>query len=386
MARHRIVLSGGGTGGHIYPALAVAEQLKDDPDVESILYVGVHGKPEEKLAGERGLQFVGLRVSGLPRELSPRLIRWPFDLASSVVEARKVLELFRPTVVLGTGGYATAPPLIAALMLGVPAAIHEPDAHPGMVNRLLAGRVQLVSVGMSAAAERLKASAGKIIVNGNPVRRSFINLLGRDAACAVLGLDPALKTLLITGGSQGAQAINEAVLQALPAILEFEPPVQVIHQVGDKNLQAIKERLDRDVLANPRYCLRAYFEDLALAYAAVDLAVCRAGAMTIAELAVTGTPAVFIPFPHAAADHQTHNARWVAAADAAVVLPQNRLSSQTLRDQVLELLGNDEQLRSMRRKMHALGKPQAAADLASQIRELSTAYQARARRQVAESG
>lgn len=373
MVRHRIVLTGGGTGGHIYPALAVAEHLADDPDVEALLYIGATGHLEEKLAGEQKLQFIGLTVSGLPRKVSAKLIGWPFEFLRAVVEAKKVLRLFRPTAVLGTGGYASAPPLAAAYLLSVPYAVHEPDAHPGLVNRFFARGASLVSVGMEAASERLHPLRGKLIVNGNPVRKSFVKLLGRDAACAVLGLDQSMKTVLVTGGSQGAQAINEALALALPSLLEVDPPIQIIHQAGDKNAKQLKERLDKGILQNPKYFLRAYFDDLSIAYAVSDLAVCRAGAMTVAELAVTGTPAFFVPYPYAAGDHQTHNARFVASKGAAVAVPQAKLSGQTLRDQILDLVSNEERLKSMRKEMHSLGKPQAASDLADQVKEISAA-------------
>ncbi len=379
MARHRIILTGGGTGGHIYPALAVAEHLQDDPEVEAILFVGAGGHLEQKLATEQKLQFKGVRVSGMPRKLSMQLLEWPFELARAILEAKSIIQQFRPTVVLGTGGYAAAPPLAAARMAGVPTAVHEPDAHPGLVNRLFSSGADLVSLGMEGASERLKPARGKLIVNGNPVRKSFVSPMARDAACAVLGLNQGLKTILVTGGSQGAQAINEALMDALPSLLEFDPHIQIIHQAGEKNVQHFRERLDKEVLNNPRYFLRAYFDDLAMAYSVCDLAICRAGAMTVAELAVTGTPALFVPYPFAAADHQTHNARFVASKGAAVMLLQNKLTGQSLRDTILELVVNEERVTTMRKAIRALGKPQAAADLANQIKELSASSLARSR-------
>ena len=237
MVSHRILLTGGGTGGHIYPALAVAEQLKEDPDIEAILYIGANGHLEEKLAVERGLKFVGLEVSGLPRKLSGALLTWPGQLTAAVFEARKTIREFRPTVVLGTGGYASAPPLIAACLMSIPYAIHEPDAHPGLVNRAFARCARLVSCGMEGAVDRLKTARGRVVVNGNPVGNSFLNLLRRDSACAVFGLNPELKTILITGGSQGAKALNDAVFHALASLLSLEPPVQIIHQIGEKNIR-----------------------------------------------------------------------------------------------------------------------------------------------------
>lgn len=383
MPVHRIVLTGGGTGGHIYPALAVAEQLKDDPDVEGLLYIGAIGHREEKLAAERGLKFIGLEVSGMPRKLSPQVITWPLQISSAVIECRRYLRNFRPTVVLGTGGYASAPPLWAAQLLGIPYAIHEPDAHPGLVNKFFGSRATLVSCGMEGAVDRLKSKRGRVIVNGNPVGKNFVNLLRRESACAVLGLNLEMKTLLITGGSQGARAINEAVLEALPMLLEADPPIQVIHQVGEKNIVEFKERLSPAIQNSKRYFLRDYFDDLSMAYAVSDLAVCRSGAMTIAELAVTGCPAIFIPYPFAAQNHQMHNARFMETKGAAVVIPQDRLTGELFTQQVLRLLSEDERLRSMQKNMLACGKPQAAADLALQLKEVSTAFQVKQSKQQA---
>lgn len=377
MVRHRVVLTGGGTGGHIYPALAVAEQLREDSEVEAILYIGARGHMEEKLAAERGLEFIGLDVSGLPRRFSPRLFAWPFQFLASIFDARRALLDFDPSVVLGTGGYASAPALVAASILGVPYAIHEPDAHPGLVNRWLSGAASLVSCGMQGAHSRLKPSRGRIVVNGNPVGNSFVAPMKRDAACAVLGLRPDLKTLLVTGGSQGAKAINDAILAALPKLLELDPPIQIIHQVGAKNLYECKERLDPMVLSNTRYFLRDYFDDLSVAYASSDLAICRAGAMTVSELSVTGTPALFIPYPFAAADHQTHNAKYMVSKGAATMIAQSQLTAELVLSEVKSILLDDERLRSMRKAMMVEGKAQASRDLASQLKELSTAFQVR---------
>ncbi|MBX9720082.1 MAG: undecaprenyldiphospho-muramoylpentapeptide beta-N-acetylglucosaminyltransferase [Candidatus Obscuribacterales bacterium] len=377
MVNHRIVLTGGGTGGHIYPALAVAEQLRDDPEIDAILYMGARGHMEEKLAAERGLEFVGLEVSGLPRRFSGKLLAWPFQFIAAVFDARRTLLDFRPSVVLGTGGYASAPALAAAALLKIPYAIHEPDAHAGLVNRWLSRGASLVSCGMQGAHSRLRPSHGRIVVNGNPVGKSFVSPMKRDAACAVLGLRSDLRTLLITGGSQGAKAINEAVITALPTLLEFDPPIQIIHQVGSKNLYECKERLDPMVLSNTRYFLRDYFDDLSVAYASSDLAICRAGAMTVSELSVTGTPAAFIPYPFAAADHQTHNAKYMAGKGAAILIPQDQLTPDLLIKELKAIMTDDERLRAMRKAMTAEGKPQASRDLASQLKELSTAFQIR---------
>jgi UDP-N-acetylglucosamine--N-acetylmuramyl-(pentapeptide) pyrophosphoryl-undecaprenol N-acetylglucosamine transferase len=192
-----------------------------------------------------------------------------------------------------------------------------------------------------------------------------------------------MPTLLITGGSLGARANNEAVIDALRALLETEPPLQIIHQVGEKNIVECKERLSPSVQNSKRYFLRDYFDDLSMAYAVSDMALCRSGAMTIAELSVTGCPAVFIPYPFAAADHQMHNARFMASKGAAIVIPQEELSGARLQQEVLGLLQNEDTLRAMRKAMLACGRPQAAADLAWQLKEVSTEFQMRLSKQQA---
>ncbi len=377
MVKHRIVLTGGGTGGHVYPALSVAEQLKEDSDVEAILYIGASGHLEERLAAERNIEFIGLSVGGMPRKFSPKMLTWPFQMLSAIYRAKNALAKFKPTVVLGTGGYASAPPLAAAQLLSVPYAIHEPDAHPGLVNRVFGNNAKLVSLGMEGAADQFHPKEGKVATNGNPVSKNFTATHEKSAACALFGLKPEFKTLLVTGGSQGAQAINETVFAALPKLLEMDPPLQVIHQVGEKNFADFKQRLAPSIVVNPRYHLRSYFDDLSTAYAVSDLTVCRAGAMTISELAVTGTPAIFIPYPFAAQDHQTFNANFIAEKGAASVIKQSELTVDTFISAVTEILLNSEKLDAMRTSMRKLGKPQAAANLAANIKQLSTDYQNR---------
>jgi len=175
MVKHRIVLTGGGTGGHVYPALSVAEQLKEDPDVEAILYIGARDHLEERLAAERNIEFIGLSVGGMPRKLSLKMLTWPFQMFAATMRAQKVLLNFKPTAVLGTGGYASAPPLAAAWLSSIPYAIHEPDAHPGLVNRVFGSKAKLVSLGMEGAAGQFRPKNGKVVSTGNPVGKNFVS-------------------------------------------------------------------------------------------------------------------------------------------------------------------------------------------------------------------
>lgn len=372
---HRLILTGGGTGGHVYPALAVADELKLDVDVKAILYIGARGHLEERLAKERGLDFVGFQVSGLPRQVSPKLFGWPLEMAQAIGQCSTLFKKFKPTAVLGTGGYASAPPLTCAATSGIPYAVHEPDAHPGMVNRFFSKRASLVSCGMEAAKGQLKSVVGDTVFNGNPVRRGFVNLLEKEKAARQLGLVSHLPTLLITGGSQGAQAINQAVVTMLPALFSEPQKIQIIHQVGEKNFIEYKEQLPHEILTSARYCYRAYFEDLSVAYALSDLAISRAGAMTISELCVTGTPSIFIPYPFAAQNHQEHNARALESKGAATVILQNDLNPGLLATTVKSLLFDREKLAGMKKAISEMGKPNAARDIADMLKQLSAKYQ-----------
>lgn len=377
MVSHRIVVTGGGTGGHIYPALAVCEQLTKEPDVEAILYIGARGHLEERIAAQRQIEFVGLASAGLPRRPSVKALAWPFKTLYAVLSAQKVLATFRPTAALGTGGYAAAPPLAAALLSSIPFAVHEPDAYPGLVNRLFSRYASVCSLGMQGATGRLKTS-GQIIFNGNPLGTSFLCPPSRADACANLQLQPDLKTLLVTGGSQGAKAVNETVREALSLLLSLQPAIQIVHQVGEKNYSEYIASLPPEIRENPRYVARPYFDNLALAYSVCDLTLCRAGAMTIAELGVIGVPAIFVPYPFAAQDHQTKNARSVETTGAATVIPQTELSADRLFAVVRDTLLDQTKLEKMQTAMKAQGKPNAAHDLAQQLIQLSTKFQSSA--------
>lgn len=368
---HRIVLTGGGTGGHIYPALSVHDELlRQNPDIE-MLYIGAKDHMEEKLCNARGIKFYGLDVSGLPRKASLSLIVWVAQMSRSMYECRKIFKDFAPSAVLGTGGYASAPALFAAKQLNIPFAVHEPDAYPGLVNKLFSRWANIVSLGMEGAKERLPAIHGQVMINGNPVGANFVNPPNREEACAKLNIRSDLKTVIVTGGSQGARALNETLIAALPQLFEHGN-VQIIHQCGEKNLEEVKSRVNSDFLVSGLYIPKAYFEDLALAYVASDLAVCRAGAMTLAELSTLGKPAVFIPYPHAAQNHQFHNAKYFESKNAARVICQDELSPEKFVSIIKELVldGNDKLL-EMQQAMAKMGKPDAAKSLALQLLDLS---------------
>ena len=376
-----MILTGGGTGGHVYPALAVAEQLKKNSDVEAIVYVGVDGHLEERLAKEAGLDFIGLQVIGMPRQFSTKLFSFPWQLSKAVWQALKIVKDFKPTVILGTGGYAAAPILSAAVLKNIPFAIHEPDSYPGLVNKIFAPHSKLISLGMEAAqtkfvgaqfvgAQFISPLSKKIVFNGNPISQRYLHLPDRTTACTTLNLDPLLPVVLVTGGSQGAQAINEAVYTMLPLLISRENATvvfQVLHQIGEKNWHHMENTLAPALRNHRLYKPRKYIDDLSIAYAASNLAICRSGAMTIAELTATGTPAIFIPYPHGAQNHQMFNAQTVAAAYAAKIIPQSQLSGAFLYEEIERLFSKNFKMSQMRQQMLSLAKPQAAEDLTQQL-------------------
>lgn len=371
---HRVILTGGGTGGHVYPALAVAEQLKKRPDVEGILYIGVKGHIEERLAKEAGLDFVGLNAIGLPRKISLRIFVFFWQFIIATYRSLSVMIKFKPTAILGTGGYAAAPALCAAVLTRLPIAIHEPDSNPGLVNKLFAPHARVISLGMEAAHATFAAinKKAQIIMNGNPLFQRYSQLPTRQQARQELGLNPGIPVVLVTGGSQGAQAINNAVYGMLSHMVAdgSGAPFQILHQTGEKNWAEMQNKLKMPIPVF--YKPRKYFDNLAQAYAACDLAVCRSGAMTISELAATGTPAIFVPYPFAAANHQTFNAKSISDTGAAKLIMQPDLNGTILYKTIQELLLSPAQLNKMRSNMFTLAKPRAASQLATQLLSLSS--------------
>jgi len=352
----RLVLSGGGTGGHVYPALAVAQALRRElPSGESldILYVGTGGQESDIV-----------RQAGFPmREVSAAPIRgrMPWEMAANggkialgVNQARGILGEFRPNVVLSTGGYASFPVALAARSRSVPLAVYLPDLSPGWAVRAIARLAQRVAV---TAIESLRRfPSGKTIVTGYPVREEFwaaTRARGRER----LGLGPEEKVLFVTGASSGARSINDAVVDELPGLLQLCEVVHLCGRADEQRLLEIRDGLPNELRS--RYHLHGYMhEEVPWAMAAADLALCRAGASTLGELPAVALPAILVPYPYAGA-HQRANARYLEKAGAAVLLDDDHLDK--LLPIVGELLHDDNRLRSMREASHRLARPNAAS-------------------------
>ncbi|MFM2428124.1 MAG: hypothetical protein RL012_8 [Bacteroidota bacterium] len=357
----KVILSGGGTGGHIYPAIAIAHALKQYDPATDILFVGASGKMEMQKVPEAGYPIVGLGIRGFQRRKVLQNFVLPFRLVASLWKARKVLRDFQPDVVVGTGGYASAPILYMAAKQKIPTLIHEQNATIGLTNQILAGSVDTVCVAY-ANMEAFFPDA-KTVLTGNPVREDVIHLRGkREAAHAYFGLAPEKKCLLVLGGSLGAKTINESILQAIDKLREAD--LQIIWATGHLYFENIKVQLtpqqQRTIKVYP------FIKAIDLAYAAADIVVSRAGALTVAELCMAQKPVVFVPSPNVTADHQTQNVLPLVEKNAALMVRDDE-AMQTLAKEVLKLLRLEGRQNILAKNMKHWAKPQATVAIVKEI-------------------
>ena len=351
----RIILTTGGTGGHIFPALAVAEQLRKLG--AELLFVGSEFGSEAKLVRQAGIAFHGLPVRGVLGR-GVRSVGAACALLGAVFQARSVITKFRPDVVAGFGAYASFAPLVAARLCGIPLTIHEQNAMPGMTNRLLSRVASRVFLSLPDTTGAFQA--GKCIVTGNPVRESIV-VLGSSEPGDCTG-----KHLLVMGGSQGARAINSVVLASLERL--SSAGISIRHQAGPGDLERVRAGYSAhgfDVSG-----VTPFIEDMAEAYAWADLVLCRAGATSVAELAVAGKAAVLIPFPYATHDHQTCNARVMENFGAAVLVPESSIGQRDVGGLLIDLLQDPVRLKTMSAQARSCAQPDAALRVAREIMNL----------------
>jgi len=362
-------VTGGGTGGHIYPAIAVAQALNADSEVEKVYYIGCPKNMEKDIAANEELEFIPVSISGMPRKPGFSIIKWLLELNKAIGDALIQLRKIKPDVILGTGGYVSGPVLIAAIILKIPFVIHDPDAHPGIVNRFMSPWAKTVSVAFEEAKNYINSK--NVVVNGNPIR-SNISSIEKEAALRELNLDINKKTLLVMGGSQGAKTINNAMMESVSALIS-EHNLQIIHQTGKKNYEEYMKQLSEkwpEFKENSSYIIKPYFDNMSVPLAAADLAVSRAGSLSISELNLSGLPSILIPYPYAAADHQKYNAKALVKAGASAYLEDKDCNRQSLTKIILEILNNDEKLTAMKKINIALAKPQATGNLTAIIKNI----------------
>ena len=342
MSHYKIIISGGGTGGHIFPAIAIANAFRRRyPDAE-VLFVGAEGRMEMERVPAAGYRIIGLPVSGLDRRRPWRNIGVMRRLWVSLRRARTIVSDFQPDVAVGVGGYASGPLLRAAAAAGVPTLIQEQNSYAGITNKWLAKRAARICVAYPGMERFFPAE--KIVVTGNPVRKDLEEAIhSHDEALKHFGLDPACKTLLVLGGSLGARTINEAVEVALPTLADLG--VQLIWQTGRSYYDAIRSRVS-DLEPEPKRWVGPFITRMDYAYAAADLVVSRAGASSISELCLLGKPAILVPSPNVAEDHQTKNARSVADRGGAVMIADGEVR-KLLPDALRRLFGDLEQLKTL---------------------------------------
>jgi UDP-N-acetylglucosamine--N-acetylmuramyl-(pentapeptide) pyrophosphoryl-undecaprenol N-acetylglucosamine transferase len=358
---YRIILSGGGTGGHIYPAIAVADKAKELYPGTEILFVGANGKMEMEKVPQAGYSIVGLPVAGLHRKITLRNLEFPFRLAASISKAGKIISDFKPDAVAGFGGYASGPVLWVASGKKIPSVIQEQNSYAGITNKLLSKRVNRICVAYEGMEKYFPSN--KVLFTGNPVRDNLFGLEKmRKNAIEHFGFKNDQKILLVLGGSLGARTLNQSIF---PALGKFrERGIQLIWQVGSIYMTEYMQKLKGHDLSGIR--AMDFIREMDMAYAAADLVVCRAGAITVSELCAAAKPAVLVPSPNVAEDHQSKNAHALAARKAAVIVSDLDAPAK-LPDTCIDLIGNQAELKILSNNISVLARRNAAVDILKTI-------------------
>jgi UDP-N-acetylglucosamine--N-acetylmuramyl-(pentapeptide) pyrophosphoryl-undecaprenol N-acetylglucosamine transferase len=358
----KFIISGGGTGGHIFPAVAIANEIRRREPTADILFVGANGRMEMTRVPEAGYEIVGLDITGLQRRLTPQNLLFPMRVFRSVRKAGKLVESFRPDAVVGVGGYASAPVLLAATSRGIPSLIQEQNSYAGLVNKLLGRRVNKICVAYEGMESFFPAD--KMVLTGNPVRTEIARG-NRAEAQQFFGLDATKKTLLIIGGSLGARTLNLATAAALPRLREAG--IQLLWQTG-KLYYPEAQRHAANYAADKLQALE-FIQRMDLAYAAADVVISRAGALSVSELCLTGKASVLVPSPNVAEDHQTKNALALVSKGAAVLITDEHAAAR-LYDETLRLLADAERQRQLSERVHELARPNATIAIVDELFKL----------------
>lgn len=359
----RVIISGGGTGGHIYPALTIADTIKRIAPEAEIRFVGTTHGLEKDLVPRAGYPIDFIDVQGFQRRLSLDTLRSIGKLFTGLYDAKKLLDEYQPHLVIGTGGYVCGPIVFLAALKGIPSCVQEQNAMPGVTNKILSYFVKKIFLGYKEADKYFKGKAQKIFT-GNPIRQEILNHR-RVEGLKFFQLEAGKKTILIAGGSLGAASINKAAFR-LEKNLSGRDDVQVLHATGKKNYEAYAKQIEEAGGFKSNIHVAPYLYDMPLALAAADLAVFRAGAIGLAELTAKGIPSILIPFPFATANHQEFNARALEAEGAAHVILDKDLDGDILLEKVEHLLMYEEELKKMKLAAGKAGRPKAAMEIAKQ--------------------
>ncbi len=355
----RAMIAGGGTGGHVIPALAIARELKSRYGAE-VLFLGTARGIETRLVPQAGFELKLIHVGQLKNVSLKTRLRTLFDLPMGVWSARKLIKDFKPQVMIGVGGYASGPGMLAAVLTGLPTLAFEPNVVPGFANRVVAGFVKAAAIHFEETKRFFPASRTRI--TGVPVREEFFNVPTRPSC--------ASQNLLVFGGSQGSRALNRAMCDSLTQFKEQLPQVQITHQTGERDFEMVHSAYQQ---AGLNAQVSKFIDDMPRAFADADLVLCRSGASTVAEITAAGKPAVFVPFPQAADDHQMRNAEALVRANAAELIPERELTTDILVTTIVRLLNDPSRLQLMSQNARALSHRRAAAEVADMAAELASA-------------
>jgi UDP-N-acetylglucosamine--N-acetylmuramyl-(pentapeptide) pyrophosphoryl-undecaprenol N-acetylglucosamine transferase len=361
MKKYKFILSGGGTGGHIYPAVAIANELKlRFPNCE-ILFVGAQDKMEMQKVPQAGYTIEGLWIAGLQRKLTLQNMMFPLKLFSSLLKSRKIIKKFNPDVVIGTGGFASGPLLQVANSNNIPTVIQEQNSYPGITNKILSKKANAICVAYESL-ERFFPK-DKIVFTGNPVRQDLLDSDSKtQEGIAYFKLDTSKKTLLILGGSLGARRVNQLIEKELEFLLANG--VQIFWQCGKLYFDDYKKYNDKENVQ-----VVSFIDRMDLIYAAADLVISRAGASSVSELCLVGKPTIFIPSPNVAEDHQTKNAKAIVDKNGAILLKESELDKK-FESTFSELISNENHQIELSKNIKKLAKPNATKDIVEQIIKL----------------
>ncbi|MCM3759351.1 undecaprenyldiphospho-muramoylpentapeptide beta-N-acetylglucosaminyltransferase [Alkalihalobacillus oceani] len=360
----KVVVSGGGTGGHIYPALSLINEIKKQDRDAEILYIGTEKGLESEIIPRENIPFQTIHITGFKRKVSFDNVKTIMRFLKGTTQVKKMLKAFKPDVVIGTGGYVCGPVVYAAAKMGIPAVIHEQNSVPGLTNKFLSRYVDRVAICFEEAGQFFPKE--KVIFTGNP-RASEVQNVNRSAGQQSLGLDPLKKTVLIVGGSRGARPINDAFLSVIESF--SQKPYQVVYVTGSVHFDAVGEAVKGKQPDN--VVIKPFIHNMPDVLAAVDLIVARAGATTLAEVTALGLPSILIPSPYVTNNHQEKNARSLAENEAALVRKEQELSGTTLLEDIDRILTDETKWNSMHAAAKELGVPDAARRLYDVLSEVS---------------
>lgn len=362
----RVIISGGGTGGHIFPAIAIADEIKKRNPKAEILFIGAQGKMEMEKVPAAGYRIEGLAIVGFQRKLTFSNFLLPFKIVKSLLKARSILKEFKPQAVVGVGGYASGPTLQAATMLKLPTLVQEQNSFPGKTNKLLASKVNVLCTAYDGLDKFFPKE--KIRLTGNPVRHDMVSIDGkREEAMNYYGFDSSKKTILIIGGSLGARTLNNALVENIAEIARHDE-IQILWQSGKLYYEQMLEIMNQKKVGSIK--LVQFIDRMDLAYAAADVIISRAGAISVSELCLVGKPVVLVPSPNVAEDHQTKNAMALVNKNAAILVKDTE-ATQHLFSVVFQLMTDESRMMTYSSEIKKLAKPNATADIVNELEKIA---------------